>query len=93
MRIVLVVLSFILMIMTACNSSRQDRKCGTKDAIENIFSRKSVRKYLQQPVEDEKVELLLKAGMAAPSGKDVRPWELVVVRGRAVLDSMATPLP
>ena len=89
MRIVLVVLSFILMIMTACNSSRQDRKCGTKDAIENILSRKSVRKYLQQPVEDEKVELLLKAGMAAPSGKDVRPWELVVVRGRAVLDSMA----
>ncbi len=93
MRIVLVVLSFILMIMTACNSSRQDRKCGTKDAIENILSRKSVRKYLQQPVEDEKVELLLKAGMAAPSGKDVRPWELVVVRGRAVLDSMAEGLP
>ena len=37
------------------------------------MGRKSVRKYLPKPVEKEKIEVLLKAGMAAPSGKDVRP--------------------
>ena len=36
---------------------------------------------------------ILKAGMAAPSGKDVRPWELIVIDDREVLDSMAAVLP
>lgn len=31
--------------------------------------------------------------MSAPSGKDVRPWEFVVVSDRAKLDSMAAALP
>ena len=31
--------------------------------------------------------------MAAPSGKDVRPWEFIVVSDRAKLDSMAAALP
>ena len=41
----------------------------------------------------EKIDLLLRAGMATPSGKDVRPWEFVVVSDRAKLDSMAAALP
>ena len=68
-------------------------KIQTKDALENIMGRKSVRKYLPKPVEKEKIEVLLKAGMAAPSGKDVRPWELIVIDDREVLDSMAAVLP
>lgn len=79
--------------MTSCNSENGDKKIQTRDAIETIMSRKSVRKYLPKPVEDEKVQTLLKAGMAAPSGKDTRPWEFVVVTDRAILDSMATALP
>ena len=43
--------------------------------------------YLNKGVEKEKIDLLLRAGMAAPSGKDVRPWEFVVVSDRAKLDS------
>ena len=38
-------------------------------------------------------QLMLRAGMSAPSGKDVRPWEFVVVSDRAKLDSMAAALP
>lgn len=89
----LLILSFIILFMTACNSQPKDGKFQTQDAMENIFARKSVRKYLPKPVEKEKLELLLKAGMAAPSGKDVRPWEFVVIDDRAVLDSMAAVLP
>lgn len=79
--------------MTACDSQKQDGKFQTQDALENIFARKSVRKYLPKPVEKEKLEFILKAGMAAPSGKDVRPWELIVIEDRATLDSMAAVLP
>lgn len=79
--------------MTMCNSEQKTGALETRDALETIFSRKSVRKFLPQPVEKEKLELLLKAGMAAPSGKDVRPWKLIVVDDRAALDGMAEALP
>lgn len=60
--------------------------------IANILQRKSVRQYRERPVEKEKIELLLRAGMAAPTGRDLRPWEFVVIRNRAVLDSLAAAL-
>ena len=34
--------------------------------FENIMSRTSVRSYTDMPVEPEKVEMMLRAGMAAP---------------------------
>ena len=86
-------LAIIFLVMVACDSEKKEEKTLTRDAIENILGRKSVRKYLPKPIEKEKVETLLKAGMAAPSGKDVRPWELIVIDQREVLDSMAAALP
>lgn len=83
----------IFVTMIACNSNPKDPKLQTRDALENIFSRKSVRKFLAQPVEEEKVQLLLKAGMSGPSGKDTRPWEFIVVDSRIILDSLAAALP
>jgi len=47
--------------------------------IETIFRRRSIRKYTEQRVEPEKLDLLLKAAMAAPSAMNSRPWEFVVV--------------
>lgn len=35
--------------------------------FENIMNRTSVRSYTEKPVEQEKVEMMLRAGMAAPS--------------------------
>ncbi len=54
-----------------------------------IFHRTSIRKYTDQPVEKEKVELLLRAAMAAPSAVNQQPWEFYVVRDRETLDKMA----
>lgn len=75
----------------SCNVGEKEDK--TPAAIENILSRKSVRKYLDRKVEDEKVKLLLQAGMAAPTGKDVRPWEFAVVTDRNILAALAEALP
>lgn len=88
----LLIVTLILSLMTACDSKNED-KVQARDALETIFSRKSVRKYSSAPVEKEKLDILLKAGMAAPSGKDMRPWEFLVIDDRAVLDSMAAELP
>ncbi|MDR1414895.1 MAG: nitroreductase family protein [Odoribacteraceae bacterium] len=64
-----------------------------KGALEVIAARRSVRKYLEKPVENEKVLAMLRAGMAAPSGKDLRPWEFVMVTESVVLQAMAAGLP
>jgi nitroreductase len=47
--------------------------------IETIFRRRSIRKYTAQPVESEKLELLLQAGMAAPTAMNCKPWEFILV--------------
>ncbi len=47
--------------------------------LETIFHRRSIRKYTDQPVEAEKLDLLLKAAMAAPSAMNCKPWEFILV--------------
>ncbi len=45
-----------------------------------INNRRSIRRFLEKPVEDEKIERLLRAGMQAPSGKNEMPWEFIIVK-------------
>ena len=57
--------------------------------MNEIFHRTSIRKYTDQPVEQEKIELLMRAAMAAPSARNQQPWEFYVVTDRGTLDKMA----
>lgn len=59
------------------------------DALSVIHSRKSVRKYLDKPVSKEQLEVLLRAGMAAPTAGDKRPWSFVVITDPAMLDTLS----
>ncbi len=60
---------------------------------DNIMTRTSVRSYLDQPVEDSKIQRLLRAGMAAPTAVNTQPWRFVVIRNRATLDKIAEITP
>lgn len=65
-----------------------------KDALSVIHSRKSVRSFVpDKKVSREDIETISRAGMAAPSGRDTRPWEIMVVDDRQILDAMAEGLP
>lgn len=72
--------------ISSCKTSQSDA------VLENIASRKSVRSYTSEPISDELVEKLLKAGMAAPSAMNRQPWHFVVLNDRVVLDSLAARL-
>ena len=50
-----------------------------------VLSRRSIRKYTDEPVNDDVVERLLRAAMAAPSAGNQQPWEFIVIRDRDVL--------
>ncbi len=58
-----------------------------------IFSRKSVRKYDENKVEDEKIEKLLRAAMAAPSGGNQQPWHFVVVTDASTCERLGEVSP
>lgn len=72
-----------------------NKKSETKSAVvlQNILNRKSVRSFTDRPVSREQLDTLLRAAMAAPTGRDMRPWKFVVVEGRAEMDSLALRLP
>lgn len=58
-----------------------------------ILTRRSIRKYTDQPVSDETVTELLQAAMAAPSAGNQQPWQFVVIRERRTLDQLAVVHP
>ena len=50
------------------------------DVFEAIFGRRSIRRYLSKPVEEEKVLKCLDAARWAPSAVNSQPWEFIVVK-------------
>jgi len=57
--------------------------------IETIFSRRSIRKYTPEPVDDEDIKTMLEAAMAAPSASNRKPWHFAVTTDRKKLDRLA----
>lgn len=51
------------------------------DVKEALQARKSVRAFLDQPVEQDKIEAILNAARHAPSGVNTQPWIVAVVTG------------
>lgn len=47
--------------------------------MNEIQIRRSIRRFEDKPVENDKVERLLRAAMQAPSAKNGQPWEFLVV--------------
>jgi nitroreductase len=48
--------------------------------LDIMYNRRSIRRFIEdKPVEEDKINLLLKAAMAAPSACNLQPWEFIVV--------------
>lgn len=58
-----------------------------------IFNRVSIRKYQDRPVEKEKITLMLKAAMAAPSACNQQPWEYYVVTNTDKIQELSLTSP
>lgn len=58
-----------------------------------IFHRTSIRKYLPQKIEENKISEILRAAMAAPSAGNQQPWEFYVVREKEKLQQLAGTSP
>ena len=89
---------FLFSLVSCVTADRNSKKVATNNssdgsAIENILNRKSVRKYSEQKVEQEKIDTILKCGMAAPSAMNKQPWEILVVTDKEKLEKIAEIAP
>lgn len=54
--------------------------------MQEIFNRRSIRRYENKTVTDEQIEQLLRAAMYAPSAGNEQPWHFVVIKDRETLN-------
>ena len=59
------------------------------DFQELVRTRRSVRKFNTEKLSDEDLEKILAAGRLAPSGKNLRPVELIVVENKDTIAKLA----
>lgn len=78
----------LLLAMCVLSVSAQCENCSN-EAIKNIMTRTSIRKYTDQPVSKTDIETLLRAGMAAPTAVNRQPWHFVAVTDKAKLKELS----
>ena len=61
--------------------------------LDIIQRRRSIRRYSGKAVSRNDLELLVRAGMAAPSSRDTRHWYFVVVDDEGMIKKLGEGLP
>lgn len=101
--LIYVMAASVAAMFASCSSSADNETNANDNSIEivtvadmvkeNIMSRKSVRKFLDEPVPNDVLESVLKAGMAAPSAMNRQPWAIEVVNDKEILNGLSAMLP
>lgn len=91
-RIIIAIL-LVLLVVAVLLPRRVESAATAPDVLTVIHQRKSVRNYTAEPVAAKELDQLVRAGFAAPSARNLQPWEFYVVTDRGTLDSLAASLP
>ncbi|HHV29059.1 MAG TPA: NAD(P)H nitroreductase [Clostridium sp.] len=54
-----------------------------------LKSRRSIRKFQNKEVEKEKIDIILKSALLAPSSRSRRPWEFIAVTDKETLKKLS----
>jgi nitroreductase len=54
-----------------------------------IKARRSIRKFLNKPVESDKIDIIMETALRSPSSRGFNPWEFVVVQDREMLSQLS----
>lgn len=63
------------------------------DALTCLLTRRSIRRFTDEPLDPTELATALKAAMFAPSAGDARPWSFILIEDRAMLDAVPTVHP
>ncbi len=95
MKKLVLVMATAMLMLGACTTQEGEKQEATTDAtenqaaIENIMTRTSIRQYKDQPVEQEKIDMMLKAAMAAPTAVNLQPWHFIVITDKETISKLA----
>lgn len=59
------------------------------DLLEGIFTRRSIRKFTGEPISDQDIEMVLRAGFQAPSAHNSQPWEFIIIKDKGTFERIA----
>ena len=100
MKKLVLAMATVLMTLGACSTQgNENQETAANDldkgqaAIENIMTRTSVRQYKDQPVEQEKIDIMLKAAMAAPTAVNLQPWHFIVITDKQTIGLLSGQQP
>ena len=57
--------------------------------LDLFYKRRSIRKYKDLSIEEEKIEKLIEAALLSPSGRSRKPWSFVVVENKELIEKLA----
>lgn len=82
-----------LVYLTGSRTDTSKQVPSAETVLHNILNRKSVRSYTDREVSRAQLDTLTRAAMAAPTGRDMRPWKFVTIDDKKVLVKLAEKLP
>ena len=59
------------------------------ETLQTILTRRSTRKFLNKPIPDEDLELIIQAALHAPSGMGKQTWQFTVIKNREKIGQLA----
>lgn len=77
----------ILSVFKSVEEKRKNNEALT--ILEGIFTRRSVRTFTGEIVDDKTLLTILKAGSYAPSAKNKQPWHFIVVKNKETLEHLS----
>lgn len=87
--VALVLLVVKIAFFTSNGASSVSKETAESVVLDNIMTRTSIRAYQDKVVEDEKVEKMLRAAMAAPTAGNKQPWRFVVIKDKSILTAIS----
>ena len=59
------------------------------EVLNNILTRRSIRAFKKEQIKDDELEMILKAGIYAPSGMNKQSWQFTVVQNKEKIEALA----
>ena len=60
------------------------------DIFEIIKTRRSIRRFTDEPVSDEIIDRIIEAGIWAPSGMNNQPWKFAIIKDTVLKEKIST---
>lgn len=86
----LFIIGAILATVTSCQQAPKESSDSeyVNAVIENIMSRRSIRKFKAEPVKRETLDLIMECGINAPNGQNKQSWEVRIVDSPALMNEI-----